>query len=281
MRGFNCPSFIPLKILGVRPSRATGAQRSECHPATQSDISAISPPTGPNMTAYWLQLPLEGLFNPSSVSETSPTQCSASCLWADVQKCNRAHFRNTNTDTCPDLKRWQSQHCDGFLFPHCWDMRRLIFTHKVTFIQSILLLKKVCAYTRFWKSFHGYGRNTENNVVAMKGHSWVVVFVYVIKSFIWSDDQVGWLLQWLSTTKSREASWESLCLPPLLLFSIYLHGTQVQYQHCPDLHEERVRTFSENSVYLVLLLFWRMFTLGVILKKLLFEHPCHVSRHPS
>lgn len=53
-------------------------------PAAQSDISALSPPTGSNMTAYWLQLPLQGPVQSGPVAGSAQRRA----LWADVQKCN-------------------------------------------------------------------------------------------------------------------------------------------------------------------------------------------------
>lgn len=64
-----------------------GAQKSKCLPAAQSDISALSPPTGPNTTAYGLQLPPEGPFNPPLSLKLAPylAALSLSHLWADGQ----------------------------------------------------------------------------------------------------------------------------------------------------------------------------------------------------
>ena len=69
-------------------SQAAGGQKSECLVAAQSDISALSPPTGPNMTVYWVQLPLEGPLQSRLCLGDWPrlSQHLASRLWADAQK---------------------------------------------------------------------------------------------------------------------------------------------------------------------------------------------------
>ena len=92
MRCFNRLSLVPLWIPAVWAAPAAGGQKTECLSAVQRDVSALSPPTGLNMTAYWVQLPLEGPFNPASVSQIGPPvprSTRSSRLWADVQKCNR------------------------------------------------------------------------------------------------------------------------------------------------------------------------------------------------
>lgn len=69
---------------------ARQGQKAKCLPAAQSDISAFSPPTGANMTAYWLALPLQGRFNPPLSLRPAP---SAAAL--DLPPpCSMQNFKN-------------------------------------------------------------------------------------------------------------------------------------------------------------------------------------------
>lgn len=88
-----------------------------CLSAARSDVSALSPPTGPNMTSYRVQLPLEGPRSITPLSRRFPpppppfylSRHLSSHLWADVQKCRNvtemSHFKKKKI---PEMKRGSS-----------------------------------------------------------------------------------------------------------------------------------------------------------------------------